>query len=165
MPLWLLAALSALLVLALIWMPYGFGMLGLIEEWGILGTFVRNHHITYIAVQGGPFGATRMRPLDILPFALAYLVNPQSFWPWHVLMAAALLCKALGMAALLYWLIRDRTIAVLGALLFMVYPADTMQMTLRSLHINWSVALTTGCLLYTSPSPRDGLLSRMPSSA
>ena len=24
---------------------------------------------------------------------------------------------------------------------------------------------TTGCLLYTSPSPRDGLLSRMPSSA
>ena len=28
-----------------------------------------------------------------------------------------------------------------------------------------TVALVTGCLLYTSPSPRDGLLSRMPSSA
>ena len=27
------------------------------------------------------------------------------------------------------------------------------------------VAPTTACLLYTSPSPRDGLLSRMPSSA
>ena len=26
-------------------------------------------------------------------------------------------------------------------------------------------ALRMGCLLYTSPSPRDGLLSRMPSSA
>ena len=26
-------------------------------------------------------------------------------------------------------------------------------------------ALSEGCLLYTSPSPRDGLLSRMPSSA
>ena len=25
--------------------------------------------------------------------------------------------------------------------------------------------LSSGCLLYTSPSPRDGLLSRMPSSA
>ena len=25
--------------------------------------------------------------------------------------------------------------------------------------------ITKGCLLYTSPSPRDGLLSRMPSSA
>ena len=27
------------------------------------------------------------------------------------------------------------------------------------------VSLAIGCLLYTSPSPRDGLLSRMPSSA
>ena len=27
------------------------------------------------------------------------------------------------------------------------------------------IALLIGCLLYTSPSPRDGLLSRMPSSA
>ena len=26
-------------------------------------------------------------------------------------------------------------------------------------------AIGNGCLLYTSPSPRDGLLSRMPSSA
>ena len=28
-----------------------------------------------------------------------------------------------------------------------------------------SLAIANGCLLYTSPSPRDGLLSRMPSSA
>ena len=28
-----------------------------------------------------------------------------------------------------------------------------------------SLAKNNGCLLYTSPSPRDGLLSRMPSSA
>ena len=27
------------------------------------------------------------------------------------------------------------------------------------------IARATACLLYTSPSPRDGLLSRMPSSA
>ena len=30
---------------------------------------------------------------------------------------------------------------------------------------NYYYYRTTGCLLYTSPSPRDGLLSRMPSSA
>ena len=28
-----------------------------------------------------------------------------------------------------------------------------------------SIVLPSSCLLYTSPSPRDGLLSRMPSSA
>ena len=33
--------------------------------------------------------------------------------------------------------------------------------------VNYKVRTTKikGCLLYTSPSPRDGLLSRMPSSA
>ena len=29
----------------------------------------------------------------------------------------------------------------------------------------WQMASACDCLLYTSPSPRDGLLSRMPSSA
>ena len=29
----------------------------------------------------------------------------------------------------------------------------------------WGYGQTEDCLLYTSPSPRDGLLSRMPSSA
>ena len=29
----------------------------------------------------------------------------------------------------------------------------------------YHIAKNYGCLLYTSPSPRDGLLSRMPSSA
>ena len=28
-----------------------------------------------------------------------------------------------------------------------------------------AIAMAAACLLYTSPSPRDGLLSRMPSSA
>ena len=31
--------------------------------------------------------------------------------------------------------------------------------------LDYSYALMMACLLYTSPSPRDGLLSRMPSSA
>ena len=31
--------------------------------------------------------------------------------------------------------------------------------------INNIKGMKQGCLLYTSPSPRDGLLSRMPSSA
>ena len=35
------------------------------------------------------------------------------------------------------------------------------------LHLDWQIVVVClwGCLLYTSPSPRDGLLSRMPSSA
>ena len=32
-------------------------------------------------------------------------------------------------------------------------------------HLDTTITQSTTCLLYTSPSPRDGLLSRMPSSA
>ena len=35
----------------------------------------------------------------------------------------------------------------------------------EALGISLFVRQAKGCLLYTSPSPRDGLLSRMPSSA
>ena len=47
-------------------------------------------------------------------------------------------------------------------------PAIIMQNTAIGVTINTLVTLTQYyriCLLYTSPSPRDGLLSRMPSSA
>ena len=38
--------------------------------------------------------------------------------------------------------------------------------SLRIAMFRWDIPATTkACLLYTSPSPRDGLLSRMPSSA
>ena len=40
----------------------------------------------------------------------------------------------------------------------------TMNETRDVIH-NGAIAVNNGCLLYTSPSPRDGLLSRMPSSA
>ena len=36
---------------------------------------------------------------------------------------------------------------------------------LPDLKLEQAFELTDACLLYTSPSPRDGLLSRMPSSA
>ena len=32
-------------------------------------------------------------------------------------------------------------------------------------NVHGTLTIAIGCLLYTSPSPRDGLLSRMPSSA
>ena len=41
-----------------------------------------------------------------------------------------------------------------------VFPDDQNQATLAEVQ-----ATELTCLLYTSPSPRDGLLSRMPSSA
>ena len=44
-------------------------------------------------------------------------------------------------------------------------PADLLGDDARALLEEGRFDLDTDCLLYTSPSPRDGLLSRMPSSA
>ena len=43
-------------------------------------------------------------------------------------------------------------------------PLETCQMLAIVCSDKWGHGFGT-CLLYTSPSPRDGLLSRMPSSA
>ena len=40
-----------------------------------------------------------------------------------------------------------------------------VQAALREAHEEMAIEQRDVCLLYTSPSPRDGLLSRMPSSA
>ena len=39
------------------------------------------------------------------------------------------------------------------------------EIKLEDLHVNGDQAVFNDCLLYTSPSPRDATLSRMPSSA
>ena len=56
--------------------------------------------------------------------------------------------------------------------LLMQKPWDPAQVKVDNLHEGSTLDLSKGklglryiCLLYTSPSPRDGLLSRMPSSA
>ena len=46
------------------------------------------------------------------------------------------------------------TLVLMALLSLLLYPKPTT-----------NVQLTTACLLYTSPSPRDATLSRMPSSA
>ena len=40
-----------------------------------------------------------------------------------------------------------------------------LAMVMQSINLSDQLKMVKSCLLYTSPSPRDGLLSRMPSSA
>ena len=51
-----------------------------------------------------------------------------------------------------------------GEFVVFVGPSGSGKSTLLRL-IAGLEEVSKGCLLYTSPSPRDGLLSRMPSSA
>ena len=55
---------------------------------------------------------------------------------------------------------KNREIGLNNALLWQI-PEDLKHFKEKTT----GKAIIMGCLLYTSPSPRDGLLSRMPSSA
>ena len=68
-----------------------------------------------------------------------------------------------GTAVALIW-----TIAVLARLALLPLPPELSDDIYRYLwdgHVLGQGTNPYACLLYTSPSPRDGLLSRMPSSA
>lgn len=130
---------SALLVFAL-WLPFGFALTGLIEEWGVLGLFT-TQGLFFIADPSSPLAAHALRPLTIFPQAVAYYLDPYSFDYWNWLLALSLFVKggaasyiASKMTGTLRW-------GVIASVLILIYPADTMQLSFRALHINWALSL------------------------
>ena len=99
-------------------------------------------------------------------------------WSWPGRTAAVALACALGLAlgALAVGALQDATDPVRAAPpeapVLVDQPAAapttaaaTTSTTAAALTTAGPATSVTDCLLYTSPSPRDGLLSRMPSSA
>src|SRR5262249_30233724 len=131
--------LPALAVIAL-WIPFGFSLGGLVEEWDILFLFARDG-VFYIADGASPLQIHKARPLTILPQAIAYTLDPNSFLYWHIMQATSLILKGVCAGLIGLYLTNNRALAASLGLLTVLYPADTMQLSFRSLHINWAVAL------------------------
>lgn len=131
--------LSGLVAVAM-WLPFGFEMGAVIEEWGFFGLYVKDEHF-FVAGLERYRPDLAMRPLTFTMMALANWLESHSFVPWHVLLILSIVLKG---AAGGWWVARLTKSAMLGAvgvLLFILYPADTMQFTLRSLHIDWAITL------------------------
>jgi hypothetical protein len=128
----------AILVLAL-WLPYGFSLIGLIEEWGLLGSFT-THGLFFVADTSSPLAAHALRPLTILPQAIAYYLDPYSFKYWNVLLALSLCVKGSSLSYITSYITGSAKWGVIAGLLIVVYPADTMQLSFRALHINWALS-------------------------
>ena len=137
---WLALLSPALFTVLALWLPFGFGLSGLIEEWDVLGLFT-THGLFFVADATSPMAAHSLRPLTILPHAVAYFIDPNSFDYWHVLLMLALAIKG-GASSYLAWrLTRSLGWAMVMGVLVLVYPADTMQLSFRGLHINLALAL------------------------
>lgn len=131
---------SAVIVVAL-WMPFGFSMTGLIEEWDLLGLFALFGPFGFVSPDG-PLAMHGLRPLMPLSFAVAHLLDRDSFVGWHLLMMLSLVVKGGAMTYLVRHATDSRSWGVIAGALFLVYPADTMQLSFRSIHINTAIALS-----------------------
>jgi hypothetical protein len=137
---WVCAAICSALVVASIWAPFGFAMGGLIEEWDLLGLTTNGTSLWWISPTSA-LGLIATRPLSAFPHALAYFLSPNSFNAWHVLTVLALFIKGVAATYLIRKALRADLLALLGGIIAIVFPADTMTIAFRSLHINFAMML------------------------
>ena len=81
------------------------------------------------------------RPLSAFPHALAHFLSPNSFTAWHVLTVLELIIKGVAAAYLIRKAVRSDLLALLGGVIAIVFPADTMTIAFRGLHINFAMML------------------------
>lgn len=138
---WCAHIIPAALIILILWLPFGFALTGLVEEWGVIGLFVK-HGIFFVADPSSPLPLHSLRPLTILPHAIAYWLDNNSFFYWHVLLILALLIKGSSISYIVEKLSGSARLGIIACALVIIYPADTMQLSFRGLHINWALSLT-----------------------
>lgn len=109
----------------------------------MIDVFIRQG-LRFAALPGNIFSNFVLRPLTVAPFAVAHWLSPQSFVGWDILLGLSLVLKAVAMASIVFRLGRNVFIAALAAALSILFPADTMQMSLRAIHQLWGIGLSLG---------------------
>lgn len=140
--LWLVPIVALIAIVFIIWIPFGFKVTGLMEEWMVLHSMEsgapseRNEDYSLFITSG----LQRMRPLAGAAFVVGYSLAPDSFFGFNVLMMGLIAAKGVALYLILRKLTAGNTVyALLVALLFVVYPADGGLFTLRSISIHLSI--------------------------
>ncbi len=137
---WLALILPPAVAVVLLWLPFGFSLHGLIEEWDVLSVFTNSGPVLFVQPHS-LLEAHRLRPLTVFPHALGYMLNPDSYDAWHWILMVTLVVKGATSAYIGAYITRSLRWGALFGLLVLLYPADTMQLSFRSQHINMSMAL------------------------
>ena len=137
---WLLLILGPLVTVAFIWMPFGFEMSGLIEEWIILDLFT-NYGLFFLTTPSSPLPDQSLRPLTLIPHAISYWLDSNSFFYWHVILIFSIFLKGLSLSFIGLRLTNSIKWGALLGVIGIIHPADTMQLCFRSLHINLALGL------------------------
>jgi hypothetical protein len=135
------ACIPAVLCVIALWYQFGFTLGGMIEEWDFLWMMNAIPHF-WNSFPGSPMSDQfAARPLQVLPFAIARAMDGHSFIGFHFVLMIACFVRIVAGASIGFFLFRSRTYAIALGLLFLVFPADTQQMTFRTLNISVSIGL------------------------
>lgn len=138
-----LLLLPTLVLIVLLWLPFGFHMGALLEDWGLLRIYSELGRPIFFSGGTGELAQHQIRPLMTTLWAIAYAVDPDAWWFWHVELAISLLIKGASLTWIAYYLTSSRRWAVVAGMLFVVWPADILQMAFRALNIGFTAGLAT----------------------
>lgn len=141
-PVNLLVALALLVVIVLLWLPFGLKITGTVEEWLRFDRYFEGRWLPSPEIN---------RALVSTPYILAYILTPFSFVGLNVVHILVLWWKGLALFALMRSVTGKVGLAFGAAVIFILYPADTGMISLRVISIDVSLAalLTSmGLLLY-----------------
>jgi hypothetical protein len=131
-----LAALAAVVVA--LWLPFGWKVTGLYEEWLIMRDADAGNPLRML--YDPPYASAAYRPLTLAPFVLGYLLTPSSFLGLNIIETLLFFGKGAAMYALVRRLVpENRALAFVSAALLVVYPADTALLTLRTTNVHAGV--------------------------
>jgi hypothetical protein len=138
-PLWAAALIAYALLAIVLWLPFGFRMNGLVEEWDISWLLDRGEQLWWITGSSS-VSYLRLRPLTMLPFAVAHALG--GFVWLNAIALAVLALRGTATFLLIDRLApRRRSAAWIGGALSMLYPANVGLFALRMTHINLAVTL------------------------
>lgn len=133
---WLWAVLPAAVCVGLIWYPFGFSLGGMIEEWDFLHV-LGSHPGAWNSFPGNPMSAGfAARPFQLTVYFVARAISPHSFIGAHILLICLCVLRVIAGAWIGRYLFRSRSYAAVLGMLFLVFPADTQQISFRTLNVS-----------------------------
>src|SRR5712692_272530 len=135
-----LVAFAALAGLVLtLWLPFGWKVTGLYEEWFVMSGGDTGNPVRML--YDPPYNQS-YRPLTVAPYVLGYILTPSSFLGSNIVLALWLLGKGVAMYALVRRLVPENpALAFVSGALLVVYPADRAFLTFLTTNVQAGVFL------------------------
>lgn len=141
-PLWvrLLPYLGLFLLALVLWLPFGFRVTGVYEEWTLNDIAETETPAFFITPSWATLSLNSSRPLQMFFFAASYALDNNSHTYYNVFVMLFFFAKAV----VVFWLVlqflpRHKLLAFMAGFLYMVYPADIGTFTMRTIHIHSAV--------------------------